>query len=131
MCGARRNTFPSKATSYAISMVYNLYGLPIWITEFNANPNRSTATNYGFMQLALPYLETLDYVERYAWFEPSSGVADYYNTSGTVLTNVGTFYKSQVSTPSIIQATVSADSNLDFYFNTLEVNNFSKVKLNA
>ena len=101
--------------------VYNLYGLPIWITEFNANPNRSTATNYGFMQLALPYLETLDYVERYAWYQPNSGVADYYDGTGTILTNVGLFYKNQVSTPAITESTVSAQSNLDFYY-TLDVN---------
>ena len=105
-----------------LQRVYDLYGLPIWITEFNANPNRSNATNYGFMQLALPYLETLDYVERYAWFQPSSGTADYYS-SGTNLTNVGIFYKNQVSTPAISEPTISANSNLDFHY-TLAVNNF-------
>lgn len=103
--------------------VYNLYGLPIWITEFNANPNRSNATNYGFMQLALPYLETLDYVERYAWFQPSSGVADYYNSSGTILTNVGTFYQNQISTPAVTESVVTHVSNLDIYY-TLSVNGF-------
>jgi len=103
--------------------VYNLYGLPIWITEFNANPNRSNATNYGFMQLALPYLETLDYVERYCWYQPNSGVADYYDASGTTLTNVGVFYRDQVSTPSITEATLYNDSNLDIYY-TLNVNGF-------
>ena len=100
--------------------VHDLYNLPIWITEFNANPNRSNSTNHGFMQLALPYLESLDYVERYAWFQPNSGVADYYDTSGTTLTNVGTFYKNQVSTPSIPEATVSEDSNLDMYYNVMD-----------
>jgi hypothetical protein len=105
--------------------VHNLYGLPIWITEFNANPNRSNATNYGFMQLALPYLETLDYVERYCWYQPNSGVADYYDASGSVLTNVGTFYKNQVSTTSIPESTVSADSNLDLFY-TLDINNFNE-----
>jgi Glycosyl hydrolase catalytic core/Secretion system C-terminal sorting domain len=97
--------------------VYNLYKLPIWISEFNANPNRSAATNYGFMKLALPYLESLDYVERYCWFQPSSGVANYYNTAGTELTNVGIFYKDQISNPSISEFTSSADSNLDIYYN--------------
>ncbi|PQV48396.1 putative secreted protein (Por secretion system target) [Jejuia pallidilutea] len=105
-----------------LQRVYDLYGLPIWITEFNANPNRSNATNYGFMQLALPYLETLDYVERYAWFEPFSNTADYYDPTGTSLTNVGAFYKNQVSTPAVPESTISANSNLDFYY-TLGVNN--------
>lgn len=106
--------------------VHDLYGLPIWITEFNANPNRSTATNYGFMQLALPYLESLDYVERYCWYQPNSGVADYYDASGTTLTNVGTFYKNQVSAPSIPETTVSAESNLDLFY-TLDVINFNNI----
>ncbi|WP_282072501.1 glycosyl hydrolase [Polaribacter atrinae] len=99
--------------------VYDLYGLPIWITEFNANPNRSNATNYGFMQLALPYLETLDYVERYAWFQPNSGVADYYDAAGTNLTNVGIFYKNQISTPSIPESKLSQDNNLDIYYSLI------------
>uniref|UniRef100_UPI00404707EF glycosyl hydrolase n=1 Tax=Mariniflexile sp. TaxID=1979402 RepID=UPI00404707EF len=97
--------------------IHNLYGLPIWITEFNANPNRSNAINYGFMQLALPYLETLDYVERYCWFEPSSGTADFYDGTGTTLTNVGDFYKNQVSTSAIPETIVNEDGNLDIYYN--------------
>lgn len=107
-----------------LQRVYDLYGLPIWITEFNANPNRSNATNYGFMQLALPYLETLDYVERYAWFEPFSNTADYYDASGTNLTNVGNFYKNQASTPAVSESTVFANSNLDFIY-TLDINDFN------
>ncbi len=99
--------------------VHNLYGLPIWITEFNANPNRTNAVNHAFMQLALPYLESLDYVERYAWFEPNSDVADYQNTNGN-LTNIGTTYKNQVSTPSIPENTLTLESNLDLYYNLLD-----------
>ena len=98
--------------------VYDLYRLPIWITEFNANPNRSTATNLGFMELALPYLETLDYVERYAWFQPNSDVADYYDTNGNI-TNVGAFYRDQISTSSVPEATLSKDNNLDIYYDAL------------
>jgi hypothetical protein len=97
--------------------VYKLYKLPIWITEFNANPNRSAATNYGFMLLALPYLESLDYIERYCWFQPSSGVANYYNASGSALTNVGIFYRDQVSTPAIPDTTFSENNNLDIFYN--------------
>jgi hypothetical protein len=103
--------------------VHDLYNLPIWITEFNANPNRINATNYGFMQLALPYLETLDYVERYCWYQPNAlagstiKYGDYYEADGITLTNVGNFYKNQVSTPSIPETLVTADSNLDIYYN--------------
>ena len=97
-----------------LTNVYNLYKLPIWISEFNANPNRSTATNLAFMKLAIPYLETLSYVERYNWYQPNSGTANFYtNTTDFILTDVGTTYKNQVSTPSIPGITLNAGNNLN------------------
>ncbi len=96
-----------------LTNVHNIYGLPIWISEFNANPNRSTATNLGFMKLAIPYLETLDYIERYNWYQPNSGTANFYITGSTsILSDVGITYRDQVSTPSIPEATVDANNNL-------------------
>ena len=108
-----------------LTTVHDLYGLPIWITEFNANPARSAAVNLAFMQLALPYLETLSYVERYNWFYGNE-TANFYTTfttpwvngaqiftPGTVLGDAGNFYKNQVSTPSITDATVYAANNLN------------------
>lgn len=95
-----------------LQKVYNLYGLPIWITEFNANPNRTGVVNLAFMELALPYLESLDYVERYAWFQPSSGVADYYDSVDNY-TEAGLFYNKQESSPAISEAVFSSPSNLD------------------
>jgi hypothetical protein len=107
-----------------LQRVYDLYKLPIWITEFNANPNRTTSVNLEFIKLALPYLENLDYVERYAWFEPFSDVADYYDTSGN-LTDVGDFYKNQISNPAIALNTYTADNNLDMYYteNPFQIDN--------
>ena len=117
------NRFKSYLTS-----VYNLYGLPIWISEFNANPYRSTAIQQGFMELALPYLETLSYVERYNWFQPNPtpqidddnatnvGTGEFYTTrppGSAILTPIGTFYKNQVSTKSIPANTVDANNNLN------------------
>lgn len=99
--------------------VHNLYNLPIWITEFNANPNRTNQVNYEFMQLALPYLESLDYVERYAWFEPFSGTADYTDDNGN-LTNVGSFYTNQESTPAIPEASLSDNNNIDNFINQID-----------
>ncbi|MBP6757012.1 MAG: discoidin domain-containing protein [Bacteroidia bacterium] len=97
-----------------LKKVHDLYGLPIWISEFNANPNRTTAVNLAFMQLALPYLETLDYVERYNWYQPNSGVANFYtNTTDFILTDVGIAYRDQISTPSIPDATVNVVNNLN------------------
>ena len=90
-----------------LNEVYNLYGLPIWITEFNGNKYRSTEVNRQFMELAIPYLESLNFVERYAWFEPQNvtipedpGNAEFYDDAMN-LTDIGLFYKNHQSTPSI------------------------------
>lgn len=95
-----------------LTSVHNLFGLPIWITEFNANPGRTASVNAAFMALALPYLETLDYVERYNWY-PFNPTINFYAADGTTLTSVGTTYKNQVSTPSIPEATLETNSNLN------------------
>jgi hypothetical protein len=108
-----------------LTNVHNLYGLPIWITEFNANPARSQAINAGFLQLALPYLESLDYIERYCWFPFNTGTHftgwdDTTNKpTGTDLSLVGTIYKNinnttpTASTPSIPEAIVDQNNNLN------------------
>ncbi len=102
-----------------LANVYSIYGLPIWITEFNANPNRDNSVNAAFLQLALPYLEQLDYVERYAYFEPmtslsTTGVAHshLFNSDGSI-TNIGTIYKNQISTASIPEVTYASPNNLE------------------
>jgi hypothetical protein len=95
-----------------LQSVYNLYQLPIWITEFNANPNRPNATHEGFLQLALPFLDTLRYVERYAFFQPIGGAANYLDAGGN-LTNIGTLYKNSESKPSMPNATYVCGNNLD------------------
>jgi hypothetical protein len=109
--------------------VHDLYGLPIWITEFNANPARSQAINAGFLALALPYLESLDYVERYCWFPFNSGThfSGWVDATPTkdryeldqIPSLVGIIYKNinnttpVESSPSIPEATVNADNNLN------------------
>ena len=92
--------------------VYNQYQLPIWLTEFNANPNRSNATQEAFLNLALPYLESLDYVERYAYFQPVSNNANYFDAGGA-LTNIGTLYKNHTSSPSMPAPSYTCANNLD------------------
>jgi len=94
-----------------LNRVHDLYGLPIWITEFNANPNRTTAVNKAFMELALPYLEELNYVERYAWYQPDSEVAEFYDEH-MQLTEVGLIYKNMASSPSIGASVLASQSNL-------------------
>ncbi len=115
------NRFKSYLTN-----VHNLYGLPIWITEFNANPARSQAVNAAFLALALPYLESLDYIERYCWFPFNTGTHfttgwDEINRKQTnnIPSLVGTIYKNinnttpTESTPSVPEATVDANNNLN------------------
>jgi hypothetical protein len=114
-----------------LTNVYNRYGLPIWITEFNANPARSQAVNARFLELALPYLEGLSYIERYCWFPFDTGThfSGWNNVTDTeidkVLGPVGTIYKNINSTtprqsnPSIASATTNGINslNLDEYPN--------------
>jgi hypothetical protein len=65
------------------------------------------------MKLAIPYLESLDYIERYNWYQPNSGTANFYITGSTsILSDVGITYRDQVSTPSIPETTVDANNNL-------------------
>lgn len=80
-----------------LSNAYHDHRRPLWITEFNANPNRGTAVQNAFMQLALPYLESLGYVERYAWFQPLSDTGDFFLDGQ--LTSTGQIYKDQESSP--------------------------------
>jgi trimeric autotransporter adhesin len=102
-----------------LQSVYNIYKLPIWITEFNANPNRPNPTQEEFLSYALPFLDTLSYVERYAYFQPNSSIAqvptssaNYFDANGA-LTNIGTLYKNHSSTPSIPELTDICANNLD------------------
>lgn len=92
--------------------VYNIYKLPIWITEFNANPNRPKSTNESFLSLAMPFLDTLSYVERYAFFQPSGHVADYFDANGNI-TSTGILYENNQSAPSMPGATYVCANNLD------------------
>ena len=92
---------------------YNYYKMPIWIDEFNANPARSTAIQDAFLQLALPWLESLPYVERYAYFQTSTTPGNFLDANNN-LTTTGTIYLNQVSTPSI------PESYVNYYNNNLQ-----------
>lgn len=112
-----------------LTRVHDLYGLPIWITEFNANPARSQAINAGFLALALPYLESLDYIERYCWFPFNVGThfSGWRDATATtprqetdeILSLVGTIYKNISNTkpafslPSIPEDVIDANNNLN------------------
>ena len=94
-----------------------MYGLPIWITEFNANKYRSVEVNRQFLELAIPYLESQSFVERYSWFEPNPvepetiGNGEFFNIDGS-LTDLGAFYRNYVSNPSMASSYYTGINNL-------------------
>lgn len=103
-----------------LDRVYEEHQMPIWLTEFNANANRDVSVHQGFMELALPYLESLDFIERYDYFEPSEEVANnrediefakFYDTDGNI-TPFGIFYRDFESTPAIPEATFAGSGFL-------------------
>ena len=104
--------------------VYNLYGLPIWITEFNANRYRNEWVHRQFLQLALPYLEETEYIERYSFFPPVTDQADFFDENNNY-TQIGEFYSNFNSTKSIAENEYASPSNLnsnDYEFTQPECN---------
>lgn len=100
--GTDDNSFVS-----TLQTVYNKYHLPIWITEFaTADWNATTTGNnqytaadaLGLMQRLLPKLDSLPYVQRYAWFSGDPNSAQLWpsaliGTNGK-LTTLGQWYAS-------------------------------------
>jgi len=89
-----------------IEKTYELYGKPIWITEFApadwnatspANSKHTKAEILTFMKEVLPRLDALSYVHRYAWFSAKTssgplGNAALYDDAGN-LTTLGKYYR--------------------------------------
>lgn len=88
-----------------LQTVYNKYHLPIWITEFAtadwnatsvANNHYSPADALGLMQRLLPKLDSLPFVQRYAWFSGDPNSAQLWPSAliGTdgKLTALGQWY---------------------------------------
>lgn len=92
--------------------VHNLYGLPIWITEFNANKFRNEWVHRQFLQLALPYLEETEYIERYSFFPPVTDQADFFDENNNY-SQIGEFYSNFNSTKSIAENKYASPSNLN------------------
>ncbi|MCP4749205.1 MAG: hypothetical protein GY874_24180 [Desulfobacteraceae bacterium] len=83
-----------------LSDKYKTYKLPLWITEFNANKYRNYHVHKKFLELAIPYMESLNYVERYSYFQPFGGNGNFFEKNGD-LTTIGKLYKNTESNPSI------------------------------
>ncbi|HEY5654155.1 MAG TPA: beta-galactosidase GalB, partial [Pontiella sp.] len=98
-----------------LSMVHETYGLPLWVTEFNANVGRPTETQLEFLELALPYLEECPYVERYAFFQPNSRTGEFWvdrNDPNSPLTELGRFWAEFESTPAMTAEVYLGKNNL-------------------
>ena len=89
----------------ALDSMYTRFGKPIWITEFacadweaesqNRKPSYTVDDVSRFMAAVIPRLESLDYVEKYAWMsvdqDPSEDSSVLFNRNGT-LTPLGVQY---------------------------------------
>lgn len=64
-------------------------GRPVWITEFEASGD--VAQQQAFLNDVLPWLDSQDYVERYAYFMAADGILI---SSGTTLSPVGQAFAS-------------------------------------
>lgn len=93
-----------------VNNIYSLYKRPIWITEFNANRNTTEQTHIDFINLALPWLESQPFVERYAYFFPPSLPPVDINGN---LTPIGAAYSNfNASTPAITTNAVGVASTI-------------------
>jgi Glycosyl hydrolase catalytic core len=83
-----------------IQAVYNRYHKPIWLTEY-ALINFGSGAKYptqaqqaAFVTGSTTMLDSLSYVERYAWFAlPSKGADTGLYSNGTTATQVGLAYR--------------------------------------
>tara|TARA_B100001939_G_C16945171_1_gene619990 strand:- start:843 stop:2714 length:1872 start_codon:yes stop_codon:yes gene_type:complete len=107
-----------------LQSVHEMFGLPIWITEFNANRHRNEWVHRQFLQLALPFLEETTYIERYSFFPPTTQVANFFDSNNN-FTQIGELYNGFISTKSIPETRYVSSSNLDsenYYFEQIECN---------
>ncbi|RDW75771.1 hypothetical protein BP5796_06592 [Coleophoma crateriformis] len=78
---------------YYIENFYAQIGKPIWITEFNGYGD--DATVISFLKKVMPWLDSLSYVQRYAWFWCADG---NLLSTGTTLSDYGVVYMNYTST---------------------------------
>ena len=103
---------------------YALYGLPIWITEFNCNRNRSMSAQAKFYTRAVAMMEQLDFVERHAYMIPNVADNKYSNGDFLVgdvtpltLSEMGVAFKNVVTTRAIKTPYYESSGSLDKQYN--------------
>jgi len=75
-----------------LEQAHKLYGKPIWLTDFgawNKNADFTFQQVSDYMAKALPALERLPYVERYAWFASYTGFGTWPDWHISSLLNFG------------------------------------------
>lgn len=83
----------------------------IWITEFNANPNRTSVVIHEyFMKLSTDWMNATPFIERYSYFFPNSVPAV---NSDFTLTEAGQYWNGLASPKSFSGNIVSADTQLN------------------
>jgi hypothetical protein len=79
-----------------MTKIHDQYGLPIWITEWNANPCRTTPVQRAFMEMALEWMDKTPWMERYAYFQPIPIPSPEYREAIALDTKGGEIKKHQL-----------------------------------
>lgn len=87
------NVYAFSYLQYYVQQAYNVTGKPIWITEFGIDGSGGSELQYqAFLKMALPWLDAVPYVERYAYFYDAPGYL--INADGNGLSAQGMIYNS-------------------------------------
>jgi len=104
-----------------MSAFHNTYGLPIRVTEFNANPNRYIYIQGEFLKLAVPWMEQQDWIEAYSFFQPDLTYTDpngdqqsidsrFLTPDHSTVTALGTIYSNLESAPHLTENLMGSSS---------------------
>lgn len=82
---------------------YAKYQRPIWLTEFNRDNDETTtaAQHKDYLAAVLPMLESLSFIERYAYYNFGGNNMSLFNGDNTV-NATGETYRDIVSTPAYV-----------------------------
>lgn len=87
------NVYAFSYLQYYVQLAYNMTQKPIWVTEFGIDSSGGSEQQYqAFLQMALPWLDAVPYVERYAYFYDGPGYL--INANGSGLSAQGMIYNS-------------------------------------
>lgn len=102
-----------------VEILYHKYGLNLWITEFNSGgfmENNTAIVHFDYMKEALPLLEALPYVERYAWYSMCNSIipgAALAHCNNNTLTDLGLYYTNFVADPDYTIPAIPAEPPLE------------------